>query len=49
MISEECYKIRPEDENKPTSQLIKEMLEDLRILRRQIVKNIQMHRELTDI
>lgn len=38
-----------EDENKPISQLLKEMLEDLRIYRRRIVENIQMRREFIEI
>ena len=49
MISEECFKMEQEDENKPISQLVKEMLEDLRILRKRIVENSQMRRELIEI
>jgi len=49
MISEECFNMELEDENKPISQLLKEMLEDLRILRKRIAENSQMRRELIEI
>jgi len=39
MIVEECLKMELKDENKPISQLIKEILEDLRNLRQKIVEN----------
>ena len=49
MISKECLKMELEDENKPISQLLKEILEDLRNLRQRIVENSQMRRELIEI
>jgi hypothetical protein len=49
MISEECFKKEQEDENKPISQLLKEILEDLRNLRHRIVENSQMRGELLEI
>ncbi len=49
MIAEECLKKELDDEHKPISQLLKEILEDLRDLRQRIVDNSQMRRELIEI
>ncbi len=48
MIAEECLKKELEDEHKPISQLLKEILEDLRNLRQKIVENSQLRSELIE-
>ncbi len=48
MIVEECLKIKQKDENKPITQLLQEILEDLRNLRQKIVENSQLRSELIE-
>ena len=49
MISEECSRVELKDEHKPISQLLKEILNDLKDLRKRIIENSQTQRELIEI